>query len=298
MSSEQDTSKAEAAPANDVYVDPPAAPPAPPRSRSKAALLLASAAVVLTLSAPYWTTPLYRALHLRPPGMEWQARQEVENGRHAQSLAELDRRLADLAGVVAKANDQAAGVKAMQATLEAQTRALAQLQLRAVLRRPVPFDAELKAVRAFGGKGDDLEPLLAIIEPYASTGIPLDPQLRREFSSVSEAVARTEARPSMMHWLTNVTGLGTLTNLVTWSAEPPAPEGPQPARPADIVERAQAKLYDGDLRGAADELAKLEGDAAGAARIWLGEAKARMAANQAVDRIAEHVSNVASKQAK
>lgn len=298
MSSEQDSSKTETAPASDVYVDPPAPPPAPPRSRSKAALLLASAAVVLTLSAPYWTTPLYRALHLRTPGMEWQARQEVENGRHAQSLAELDRRLADLAGVVAKANDQAAGVKAMQTALEAQTRALAQLQLRAVLRRPVPFDAELKAVRAFGGKGDELEPLLAVIEPYASTGIPLDTQLRREFASVSEAVARTEARPSTMHWLTNVTGLSTLTNMISWSAEPPAPEAPQPDRPADIVERAQGKLYGGDLRGAADELAKLEGDAAGAARAWLGEAKARLAANQAVDRIAEHVAATASKLAK
>lgn len=303
MSSEQDSSRTETPPsndvrANDVYVDPPAPPPAPPRNGNRTALLLASAAVVLALGAPYWSTPLYRALHLRTPGMEWQARQEVENGRQAQSLAELDRRLAELAGVVAKANDQAAGVKAMQAALEAQTRALAQLQLRAVLRRPVPFEAELKAVRAFGGKGDDLEPLLAAIEPYASTGIPLDSQLRREFSSVSDAVARTEARPSMMHWLTNVTGINTLTNLVAWSAEPPAPEGPQPDRPADIVERAQGKLYDGDLRGAAEELAKLEGDAAGAARVWLGEAKARLAANQAVDRIAEHVANVASKQAK
>lgn len=294
MSSEQDSSKPDPAPATDVYVDPPAPPP-PPRGGSKMALLLGVAAVALALSAPYWTTPLYRTLHLRPPAMEWQARQDVETGRLAQSLAELDRRLTDLVGVVAKATDQATGVKAAQAALEAQSRVLALLQLRAVLRRPVPFDAELKAVRIFGGKGDDLGPLLAVIEPYASSGIPLDSQLRREFAAVADAVGRTEVRPSTLHWLSNVTGISTLAGLAGWSSEPAAPEGPQRDRPSDIVERAQAHLLDGDLRGAAGEVGKLEGDAAGAARIWLGQAQARLAANQAVDRIAAHVATAASR---
>lgn len=301
MSSDQDSSKTEPARAdvsnNDVYVDPPQ-PLAPQRNGSPVAVVLALAAVALTLTAPYWTNPLYRTLRLRTPGMELQARQEVENGRHAQSLAELDRRLADLAGVVAKSNDQAAGIKAMYATLETQLRVLAHLELRAVLRRPVSFDAELKAVRAFGGKVDELEPLLMVIEPYASTGIPLDSQLRRDFSSVADAVARTEARPSVVHWLSNVTGITTLTNLVTWSSEPPAPEGPQPDRPSDLVERAQGLLYDGNLNGAVDELSKLDGDAAGAARVWIGEARARLAANRAVERIAGYVATTASRIAK
>ena len=292
-----DSSKPAPAPASDVYVDPPAPPPAAAQGGNRAALLLSCAAVALALTAPYWSVPLYRALHLRPPGMEWQARQDVETGRLAQSLAELDRRLADLGSVVAKANDQAGGAKAAQAVLESQTRVLALLQLRAVMRRPVPFDAELKAVRAFGGKYDELEPLLAAVEPYASTGILLDAQLRREFASVVEAVGRTEARPGMLHWLTSVPGVSTLGNLTNWSAEPPPPPeaAAQQERPAAFVDRAQQHLYDNDLRGAVDELSRLDGDAAGAVRVWLGQTKARLAANQMVDRIAEYVAAAANR---
>ena len=282
MSSDDTSSKTESAPASDVYVDAPAAP-TPPARPGHSALILASVALVAAVTAPYWTPPVYRALHLRPPGLEWQARQDVETGRLGQSLAELDRRLADLNTAIAKANEQATGARTAQAVLETQVRVLALIELRAVLRRPVPFEAELKAVRAFGGKNDDLEPLLATIEPFASTGIPLETQLRREFASVADAVARTEARPGMVHWL---------TSFAPWPATPAAaPEAePKPeTKPSAVTDRAHAHLADSDLRGALDELAALEGDAASAARIWLAQAQARLAANAAADRIVEHI---------
>lgn len=273
------------APAADFHED--ARPPARSSDNgNRSALVVAAVALAAALTAPYWTPPLYRALHLRPPGLEWQARQDVETARLTQSLAELDRRFAVLGDMVAKANDQAAGAKAAQATVETQFRVLALLQLRAVMRRPVPFDAELKAVRAFGGKIDALEPLLAVIEPYASIGIPLELQLRREFTAVADMLAYAEVRPSMVHWLANFAG---------WPKEPAPPEGEaRPERPSSIAAQAQARLAENDLRGAIEALAALEGDAAAAARSWLGQTQARLAANEAADRIAEYVATALS----
>lgn len=273
------TAKTPPAAATDVYEDAPPAPPPPASNR--AALVIASAALVLALTAPYWSGPLYKVLRLRPPAVEWQARQEVETGRLGQSLAELDRRLADLGGVIAKSNEQASGIKAAQAAMESQVGVMALLQIRATLRRPVPFDAELKVVRAIGGKYGDLDLLFAVIEPYAVEGIPLELQLLREFPVAADAVARTELRPSMLNWLVSFTG---------WSMEPApiADTADRADRPSSVTARAQARLADGDLRGAVEELGALSGDAAAAARAWLGQAQARLAANQAIDRIAEH----------
>lgn len=280
----ENTAKTNPAVAADVFEDTPA--PAPQPANNRAALGIASAALVLALTSAYWSPPLYKALHLRPPGVEWQARQEVETGRFGQSLAELDRRLADLGGVIAKANEQASGIKAAQTAMETQVSVMALLQIRAVMQRPVPFEAELKVVRAFGGKYGDLDPLFAAIAPYAAEGIPLEFQLRREFPSVIDAVSRTELRPSVL-------SLSWLASFAVWPAEstPAADADGKPERPAHVAERAQARLADNDLRGAVEELGALDGEAAAAVRVWLGQAQARLAANQAIDRIAEHVAN-------
>lgn len=270
----------------DVFVDAP--PPPPPPASNRAALTIASVALVVALTSPYWSAPLYKVLRLRPPGVEWQARQEVETGRLGQSLAELDRRLADLGGVIAKSNEQASGIKAAQAAMETEIRVMALLQIRAIMRRPVPFETELKVVRAYGGRNGDLDQLFAVIEPYAVEGIPLESQLRRDFSAVIDAVSRTEPRPPML----SLGWLASFTSITGWASEP-APvteaEAPPSTRPSSIAERAQTRLADNDLRGAVEELSALEGEAAAAAREWLGQAQARLAANQAVDRIAEHV---------
>lgn len=262
------------------FVDTPPAPPLAHKNRGT--LAIAAAALVLTVTAPYWSAPLYRVLHLRPSGLEWQARQAVEIGRLGQSVAELDRRVSELTGALDKANEQVAAAKSAQSAAEYQVRVLALLQLRAALRRPVPFDTELKAVRALGGKLDELEPLFAVFEPYAANGILVESQLRREFSTVADLVARDEPRPSVMAWLSSVSG---------WvSAEPVPPAAEVKVdRPSSVAERAAAHLADDNLRGAVEEFATIDVNAAAPAREWLGEARARIAANQAIDRIAELV---------
>ncbi len=256
-------------------------PPRRPDNGSRPAMAVALVALAATVTAPYWTPPVYRFLHLRPPGVEWQARQDVETGRMVQSLAELDRRLADLSESVVKANRQTAGFKASEAGMETQVRVLALLQLRGMMRRPVPFDAELKVVKAFGGTVDTLAPLLETVEPYASIGVPLELQLRREFAGLAEMLSYAETRPSMVHWLTSFTG---------WSKDAaPVEDAARPETPSSIAARAQARLAENDLHGAVEILAALEGDAAAAVRPWIGQALARLAANQADDIIAEHV---------
>jgi len=51
------------------------------------------------------------------------------------------------------------------------------------------------------------------------------------------------------------------------------------------VARAEASLNDGDLAAAVTELDQLEGEPAQAAADWLAQAKARLAAEQAVTQL-------------
>ena len=58
------------------------------------------------------------------------------------------------------------------------------------------------------------------------------------------------------------------------------------------VARAEAKLAAGDLAGAVAELEGLEGAAAEAAAPWLAQARARLAAESALDRLRAHTTGL------
>lgn len=180
----------------------PTAPAAEGRDRT--ALIVGAAALVLTLSAPYWTPTVYSGLNLRPHGIEWQARQQVETGRLSQTVAEMDRRLSEVSTLIENARIEASKVQDIGTLVTAQLDAAMLLQFRAVIRQPVAFDAELRSLRTILPRHEDLEPLLALIEPYASTGVPQTGQLFRELSTVINAVARTDQRPSVMSWLNSL----------------------------------------------------------------------------------------------
>ena len=266
--------------APNLTADPPPALAAPVQNPpsdgrvSSLPLFLSAMALAATLTAPYWSPPLYRALRLQPAGLEWQARQEVETGRLAGSVAELDRKISDLTLTLAKTVDQGRTADAVFADADARFRVVTLLQLRATLRRPIPFDVELKAVRALGGKLDELEPLLSALEAYAANGIPVESQLRQDFAMVADAFGRADPRPLPVKWLSSVTG---------WPAVAVEPES---LRPMAAAEQAQALLADGNLPAAVDRLAVLELAPTGPAHAWMEDATARIAANQAIDRIA------------
>lgn len=262
---------------------PPLKAPASDGRSSSLPLILSIAALAATVSAPYWSPPLYRFLRLQPAGLEWQARQEVETGRLARSVAELDRKVSDLTATLVRTTEQGLSANAVLANADARIRMVALLQLRATLRRPVPFDAELKAVRALGGKMEELEPLLAAVEAYAAHGIPVESQLRQDFAAVTEAAGRSDPRPMPIKWLSNVTG---------WT---PVAVEPEAIRPVTIAEQAQALLAEGDLPAAMAQLSAIDLGSTSPARAWMEDARARIAANQAVDRIAEMVVTAAGR---
>ncbi|MGA1857257.1 hypothetical protein VH569_14830 [Azospirillum sp. 11R-A] len=262
---------------------PPLKAPASDARNPSLPLILSIAALVATVSAPYWSPPLYRLLRLQPAGLEWQARQEVETGRLARSVAELDRKVSDLSATLVRTTEQGLSANAVLANSDARIRMVALLQLRATLRRPVPFDAELKAVRALGGKMEELEPLLAAVEAYAANGIPVESQLRQDFAAVTEAAGRTDPRPTPIRWLSNVTG---------WT---PVAVEPEAIRPVAIAEQAQALLAEGNLPAAMAQLSAIDLGSTSPARAWMEDARARIAANQAIDRIAEMVVTAAGR---
>lgn len=270
-------SAGQAIPPSTPPVLPPLKAPVSDGQRSSLPLFLSIAALVATVSAPYWSPPLYRLLRLQPSGLEWQARQDVETGRLARSVAELDRKVSDLSATLVRTTEQGLSANAVLANADARIRMVALLQLRATLRRPVPFDAELKAVRALGGKMEELDPLLAAVEAYAANGIPVESQLRQDFAAVTEAAGRSDPRPMPIKWLSNVTG---------WTSVAVEPEA---IRPVTIAEQAQALLAEGDLPAAMAQLSAIDLGSTAPARAWMEDAKARIAANQAIDRIAEMV---------
>lgn len=191
--------------ARSATVEPAPIPAAPAaEGRDRTALIVGAAALVLTLSAPYWTPTVYSGLNLRPHGIEWQARQQVETGRLSQTVAEMDRRLSEVSTLIENARIEAGKVQDIGSSVTAQLDAAMLLQFRAVIRQPVAFDAELRSLRTILPRHEDLEPLLTLIEPYASTGVPQTGQLFRELSTVINAVARTDHRPSVMSWLNSL----------------------------------------------------------------------------------------------
>lgn len=60
------------------------------------------------------------------------------------------------------------------------------------------------------------------------------------------------------------------------------------------VARAEARLEQGDLAAAVEELEGLEGAAAEAAAPWLEQARARLAAEQAVVQLQDHATGLLS----
>lgn len=163
--------------------------------------------------------------------------------------------------------DPAAGLQAL---------VLAAGQLRGALAGSGPFPGEVQAVKALGSTDAALTAALDAVAPYAAKGIPTLPQLADRLEREAGAIVRAEQRGEGGGWVREITG--TLSTLVTVRRQ----GGDVVGNTADaIVARAQAALGRNDLKAAAGEMAALQGPAAQAAAGWLGDAKARLAADGA-----------------
>ncbi|MDX2143795.1 MAG: uroporphyrinogen-III synthase [Rhodospirillaceae bacterium] len=157
---------------------------------------------------------------------------------------------------------------------------LATAQLRAAVNAGRAYAIELETVNqlaARAGVAFNAEPLAS----RASTGAPRAEALTAAFAGVAAATVRAGAAPDAnAPWLRRVLDRA----LSVLSIRPVGtPEGPAVGA---VVARAETALTSGDLAGAVRELETLAGAPATAAAGWLNQAKAKVAADSALNELA------------
>jgi hypothetical protein len=203
-------------------------------------------------------------------------------------VADLKRTSADAAAVLRLADrveKVEAGFRDMQARRSsASAQLLAVGQLREALAKAMPFDAELRSLKALAGQDAEMEAALETLKSRAVTGIPTFPVLASRFTALSPVIVRADVLPTEQNWWRKT--LDRLASLITIEREDGNTAG---SSPSAIVARAQAALAQDDLAGAVAELEALQGGPADQAANWLADARARLAADKAVSELTAHV---------
>lgn len=215
----------------------------------------------------------------------------------------LERRLDTAAAAIAPLPDRIAGIEKAVAGLESRVaeaakapdlsgippavHVMAARQLRAALSRSTPFHSELALARLAGAVDGEVAKVVDAIAPRAVEGVPTRDELVARFAMLVPAVLGSElgGSPSgvgnaMWGW---VTGMATVLR-------PSAEDAPgEENRPAALLARAGIMLEAGDLAGAIERIALLEGAQAETAAAWLTDARARVAADRASMLLAGHM---------
>lgn len=208
-------------------------------------------------------------------------------GNEAQRLDAMLAQQTELAGRLAQAE---ADLNAAQAAREGAPGArdtlllLAALQLRDALQGSGPYAEPLAMLGNLAGDDAELAPIVEPLERRASAGLPTLQDLQARFPEVARRIAAVEASQESDGW-----GAGVLRRLA--EAVNLRPVGlVEGDAPTAVAARAEVKLNGGDLAGALTELDALEGAAAEAAAGWRADAEARVAAEQALNRLGALVS--------
>jgi hypothetical protein len=176
-------------------------------------------------------------------------------------LAKLEAALPELAAAIGKENN---GAKSAAA-------AIAFANLRAAVRDGRPYAAELDTISALVPSVGDL----GVLPAYAEKGIPTVPDLARSFVVAKEG-AQVATAPASSGSLVD-TLMASAQSLVTIKRidEPTTGQGPGAA-----LARAKAALDKGDLAAAVKEVETLDGASREAFAAWLGQAHARLSADE------------------
>ncbi len=177
-------------------------------------------------------------------------------------LAKLEAALPELIAAIGKEN----------AGAEAAAAAIAFANLRAAISDGRPYAAELDTITAIVPSVGDL----GVLPAYAEKGIPTVAELTRTFAAAKEGALVTAA-PAFSGGSIVDTLMASAQSLVTIKRidEPPTGEGPGAA-----LARAKAALDQGDLAAAVKEVETLEGAPREAFSAWLGQAHARLSADE------------------
>jgi hypothetical protein len=175
-------------------------------------------------------------------------------------LAKLEAALPELVAAVGKEN---AGAKAAAA--------IAFANLRAAVSDGRPYAAELDTITALAPSVGDL----GVLAAYAEKGIPTVPELARSFALAKEGALVATAPASTGSIVDTL--MASAQSLVTIKRldEPTNGEGPGAA-----LARAKAALDKGDLAAAVKEVETLDGAPREAFSAWLGQAHARLSADE------------------
>lgn len=157
---------------------------------------------------------------------------------------------------------------------------LASSQLRTVAATAQPFAGELRAVRALGVGDPEIAQALDAMAPHAASGVPSALLLTDRFETLAGDIVRAARKGEGGSWIAQVTG--TLSTLVTVRQQGAGVVGDSAEA---VVARAEAALRENDLRAAVREVEALQGPAAAAAAGWLADARARLAVNEAAQRL-------------
>jgi hypothetical protein len=181
-------------------------------------------------------------------------------------LNKLEAVLPELAGTIDK---EATGAKS--AAL-----AIAFANLRASVSDGRPYAAELDTITALAPALGDL----GVLPAYAEKGIPTVPELARAFAETSDDALAAPAAPADASVVDSL--IASAESLVTIKRidEAPAGEGA-----AATLSRAQKALDHDDLAVAVKEVETLQGKPREAFASWLGEARARLSAGEALTRL-------------
>ncbi len=188
----------------------------------------------------------------------------------------LDESIAALADRIAEAERRAA--RDAEGASAARALVLAIGQLRVALARATPFTSELTRLESLAEGDGAVTGAVAGLWRDAGRGIPTRALLAERFQVALRAVLRAEAEASG-DWAGRV--LSRLSGVISVRRTGVDVPGDEPEA---VLARAEARLGAGDLAGAVATVETLTGPAAEAA-AWLESARARLAAEQALDNL-------------
>ncbi|MGE5506263.1 MAG: COG4223 family protein [Actinomycetota bacterium] len=202
-------------------------------------------------------------------------------------LAELRRTAAD-SGAVLRLADRVEQVDAQLRELAGRRSSgaallLAAAQLREAIDRGMPFDAELRALKALAPQDEEIAKAAEALKARAAAGIPTRSVLEHRFDALAPQIVRAEVLPAADGWWRQTANR--LLSLVVIRREDGSEAGDGAAA---VVARASARLGQDDLAGAARELGRLTGAPAETAGPWMADALARVGADRSTSELTAH----------
>ena len=240
----------------------------------------AVAALAISLTAPVWQGPLYRAFGLSLPLDQTVLEDSQTLARQERKQQEVEQKLAVATAQLAKAQAEAAQAIKRQNDALAWVRVMALTRLADALRNDRPFAADLAIARGAGIDIDEVKPLLDRLAPYASIGVPSLADLDRDFRRNADQVLRSGFGPIPVDWVGNVMTWTRAT--VTRTAAPPVDPTP------GYVRAAGPLVADGELTDAIAQLRQISGPYEAVFASWIEDAEARLTA----ERIARKLNDV------